>query len=146
TIVRIGREGIDEGGRALDNGATGIIMPRVHDAADAERLVNICKYAPVGNRSWGGPAPQLNFPPRPDPQLMEKANGSTLAIALIESIEGVKNANAIAATNGLDAIFIGAIDLSVEMGLAGEVTNHKVVESIRECVKAARKNGIFVGL
>src|SRR5690554_5721271 len=117
TIVRLGREAIYDGSRALDNGATGIIMPRVHNSTDAARLVEICKYAPIGNRSWGGPSPHLNFPPRPDPHLMIKANAQTLAIALIESVDGVANAEDITSTKGLDAIFIGAVDLSVELGL-----------------------------
>lgn len=145
-IVRLGREAIHDAGRALDNGASGIIMPRVHSGADAERLVKLCKYAPVGERSWGGPSPHLGFPARPGVELMERANRATMAIALIESIEGVANVEAIVATPGLDAIFIGAIDLSIEMGRSGDVTSPDVIASVSRCVSAARGGDIHVGL
>jgi 2-keto-3-deoxy-L-rhamnonate aldolase RhmA len=145
-IVRLGRNSIHEGSRLLDNGAAGIVMPRVHNAADAERLVSLCKYPPLGVRSWGGPSPHLDFPATPSAELMIRANESTLAIAMIESVDGVKNAREIAETPGLDAILIGAIDLSVEMGLSGDVTHASIVGDIARCTKIALEHKLLVGL
>lgn len=145
-LVRLCRESIHEGTRALDNGASGVVMPRVNEAADARRLVELCKYTPVGNRSWGGPSPHLGFPSKPTAELMSRANRETWAVAMIESIRGVANVEEIAATPGLDAIFIGAVDLSTEMGYHGEVTHPEVVADVGRCASIIAAHGLKVGL
>lgn len=145
-LVRLGRNSIHDGSRLLDNGAAGIVMPRVHNAEDAARLVSLCKYPPLGVRSWGGPSPHLDFPAAPSTELMARANASTLAVAMIESVDGVKHAREIAATPGLDAILIGAIDLSVEMGLGGDVTHASIISDIARCASIAREHKLLVGL
>jgi len=145
-LVRLCRDSIHEGCRALDNGASGVVMPRVNDAADARRLVELCKYKPVGNRSWGGPSPHLGFPAKPSEALMSRANRETWAVAMIESISGVANVEEIAATPGLDAVFIGAVDLSTEMGYHGDVTHPDVVADIGRCAEIIAAHGLKVGL
>lgn len=145
-LVRLGRDEIHDGSRLLDNGAGGIVMPRVQNRGDAERLVSFCKYPPIGTRSWGGPSPHLGFPQAPASSLMTLANERSLTVAMVESISGLERVEEIASTPGLDAIFIGAIDLSVELGLGGEITAPSVVEAVGRCASTALKQGLLVGL
>lgn len=145
-LVRLGRDEIHDGSRLLDNGAGGIVMPRVQNRGDAERLVSLCKYPPIGTRSWGGPSPHLGFPPAPASSLMSLANERSLAVAMVESISGLDRVEEIASTPGLNAIFVGAIDLSVELGLGGDVTAPSLVQAVSHCVSIALKHGLLVGL
>lgn len=145
-IVRLGKGSIHEASRLLDNGVQGIVMPHVDTAAEAAQLVALCKYAPVGTRSWGGPSPQLRFPQFPAAALMEEANDLTLAIAMVESAAGLEDAERIAATPGLDGIFVGAIDLSIDLGRAGDAAHPEVSAAVARVVAAARAAGIRVGL
>lgn len=145
-VVRLAKTSIGEASRLLDNGVHGIIMPHVDTPEEAAHFVELCKYAPQGRRSWGGPAPQLGFPQFPAASLMEDANGLTLAVAMIESRQGVDEADRIAATPGLDGVFVGAVDLSIDLGQSGNVTHPDVVSAVDRVVSAAKRNGLHAGL
>jgi len=117
-LVRVANQGADTILQALDAGAIGIIAPHVTSRADAEALVRAAKYAPEGQRGmcpqiraarFGGYAVWNDYWPI--------ANEETLVIALIEDPEGMAQVDAIAATPGVDAIWIGTADLGQAMGL-----------------------------
>ncbi len=94
--------------KALDAGAMGIICPMVNSAAEAAEFVSYMRYPPDGQRSWG--------PARASVAMggySTQANGEVLAIAMIETARGVENLDAIAATPGLDGIYIGPADLTL---------------------------------
>src|SRR3974377_2538572 len=57
-IVRVCRGAIDEGTRALDNGALGIVVPHVDTADEGRQLVSAFRFHPLGRRhTAGGRAP-----------------------------------------------------------------------------------------
>lgn len=98
-------------GRALDAGAAGIIVPLVNSAEDAAAAVAAAKYPPEGVRSYGPMRSGLRIGPK-----IDKANADTLVLAMIETPEGIANADAIAAVPGIDGLYIGPTDLAIALG------------------------------
>ena len=105
--------------KALDFGAYGIIVPLINTAADAAAAVAACRYPPVGMRS-SGPLRAAHYG---GANYQAEANGEIVVLAMIETKEGLANLDAICATPGLDAVYIGPADLSYALGLAPRADN-----------------------
>lgn len=99
-------------GQALDAGAEGVIAPLIETAEQAAEVVAAGRYPPHGERSGGGVRPlKDNFA-----AYYTAANERTVIGVMIETERGVQNADAIAATPGLDLVFIGTGDLALSLG------------------------------
>lgn len=98
-------------GKALDAGAVGIIVPLVNTAEDAAAAVRAAKYPPHGDRSYGPMRSALRVGPVP-----AEADATTLVFAMIETPAGLENVEAIAATPGLDGVYVGPSDLALAVG------------------------------
>ena len=145
-IVRVCAGAIDEATRLLDNGALGIVVPHVDTAKQAQRIADAFHYPPAGHRSWGGPPPVYGYLP-PDVADAQKAiNAEVLTIAMIESPEGVENADDIAAVDGIDVLLIGSFDLTSELGIAGQMGHPKLIEAYATVAAACRKHGKVLGM
>ena len=126
--------------KALDLGAYGIIVPLVNTAEEAAKAVAACRYPPVGMRS-SGPVRAVHYG---GADYVAKANDEIVVMAMIETKEGLANLDAICATPGLDAVYIGPADLSFALGLAPRGDNPDPLH-IATCDKirdAAHKHGI----
>jgi 2-keto-3-deoxy-L-rhamnonate aldolase RhmA len=98
-------------GSALDAGVHGVIVPMISSAEAAASVVAASRFPPHGRRSGGGARPMANF------AAYRAATAQHLVAAvMIETAEGVETCEAIAATPGLDMIFIGPSDLSLALG------------------------------
>ncbi|MCG8378983.1 MAG: aldolase/citrate lyase family protein [Proteobacteria bacterium] len=129
--------------KALDIGAAGIIVPQVHNSAQAKEIIQHCKYAPTGDRGIGiGRAHKygLEFE-----RYLEKANEETAVILQAESCEAVDNINDIANLKGVDAILIGPYDLSASLGMPGEINHPGVQSAIDEIISACQKADVSMG-
>src|SRR6202012_5269643 len=98
--------------RALDLGAAGVILPLIDNAGEAARAVEACRYPPHGKRSFGAIRAELIMGSAAPEEL-----GDALCFAMIETREGLDNLYAIAATPGLDGLYIGPSDLSLALGM-----------------------------
>ena len=145
-IVRVCAGALDEGTRALDNGALGIVVPHVDTAKEARRIAEAFRYPPVGHRSWGGPPAAYGFQPPPVAEAQKALNDEILVVAMIESPEAVANADAIAAVDGIDVLLIGTSDLTAEMGVSGQLGHPDVIAAYQTVIDAARKHGKFAGM
>jgi 2-keto-3-deoxy-L-rhamnonate aldolase RhmA len=145
-IVRVCSGALDEGTRALDNGALGIVVPHVDTAKEARRIAEAFHYPPAGHRSWGGPPAIYGFQPPPAVDAQKAVNAEILVVAMIESPESVANADAIAATEGIDVLLIGTSDLTAELGISGQIGHPRVVDAYQKVIDAARKHGKFMGM
>jgi 2-keto-3-deoxy-L-rhamnonate aldolase RhmA len=145
-IVRVCAGALDEGTRALDNGALGIVVPHVDTAKEARRIADAFHYPPDGHRSWGGPPAAYGYQPPSAAEAQSALNKEILVVAMIESPEGVENAGDIAAVDGIDVLLMGTSDLTAEMGLSGQLGHPKVVEAYQAIIDAARKYGKFAGM
>jgi 4-hydroxy-2-oxoheptanedioate aldolase len=121
-IVRVPHGDIENIKRALDAGAWGILAPMVDSAADAERVVAAAKFPPLGRRSFGSAWAGLTL----DMSMAEyrrEANTQTLAIVQLESRTALENLPAILDVPGIDAVFVGPIDLAISLGLEPDPEN-----------------------
>jgi 4-hydroxy-2-oxoheptanedioate aldolase len=126
--------------KALDLGAYGILVPLINTAEDAAKAVAACRYPPVGMRS-SGPVRAVHYG---GADYVANANNEIVVMGMIETKEGLANLDAICATPGLDAVYIGPADLSFALGMAPRADNpdplHMATcDKIRE---AAHKHGI----
>ncbi len=145
-IVRVCADAIDEGTRALDNGAMGIVVPHVNTAKQARRMAEAFRYPPLGHRSWGGPPAIYGFCPPSVAEAQAAINDEILLCAMIETPEAVANARDIAATAGIDALLIGTSDLSTEMGVPGQIGHEKVQQAYADVLAACRKENKILGM
>lgn len=131
-------------GRALDAGAAGVIVPLIDTAEEAAAAVAAARYPPAGFRSYGPMRSSLRIGPAP-----AVANASTVVLAMVETPLGLANVEAIAATPGLDGIYIGPSDLTLAVG--GESPSDPAVapqfdEALVRIREACEANGIAAGI
>jgi 4-hydroxy-2-oxoheptanedioate aldolase len=112
-VVRVGWNEPAAIMKALDFGASAVIVPLINNAQEARKAVSACRYPPMGDRS-SGPVRALQIH---GPDYFEKANDDILLMAMIETKEGLSNLEEICATPGIDAIYIGPADLSYALGM-----------------------------
>jgi 4-hydroxy-2-oxoheptanedioate aldolase len=145
--ARVPYNNFKEIGRALDLGAYGIIVPLVNTAAEAEAAVQAAKYPPRGNRSYGPIRGALYS----GGDYFGGADRETALIVMIETKDGVENAEAILGVDGVDGCYIGPSDLSIAHGVAPNVGTAEqldpvVEEAIARVVAAGRATGKIVGM
>ncbi len=145
-IVRICSGALSEGTWALDNGALGLVVPHVDTSEQARELVNAFRFAPMGHRSTGGTNAQFGYRPPAAAEAQKILNAEILIIPMIETPLAVENADAIAAIDGIDALLIGTNDLSLEMGIPGEVGHERFNAAYAPVGAACMRHGKVLGL
>ncbi len=145
-LVRLPGNDAELIGRVLDLGAMGVIVPQVESADDARRAVSAALYPPLGCRSVSSTLPVLAYRSFPVMEAAEQINRQILVAAMIESEKGLNHCEEIAAVQGLDLLFIGAHDLSVQMGLTSPADSARLNHCIGKVVQAAKRHGKAVGL
>lgn len=134
-------------GQALDVGADVIISPMVNTRKDAEILIKASKYPPLGSRSWGGyAASRASGMTQAD--YLAKANRLTFAMAMIETQEALDNLDEIAATPGLDGLFVGPNDLAISLAKGSGADPHgdQAKAAMQRIVAAAKKHDLVPGI
>lgn len=129
----------------LDVGAQTLMIPMVETAAQAQALVRAMRYPPHGIRGVGG---GLTRATRWDAvaNYLHIAHEELCLIVQVESRLGVENVAAIAAVEGVDAVFIGPADLSIGLGHAGNPGHPEVQERIKHAVDATLAAGKACGI
>jgi len=132
--------------RVLDGGALGVVVPHVDDAETARKMVDNCRYPPVGHRSVTGRLPQFGFAPVPLAESTRLVNEATLLVVMLETPTAVENCEDIAAVDGVDVLLMGTNDLCMEMGIPGQVGDPRIAGIFERVVAACRANGKWAGL
>jgi 2-keto-3-deoxy-L-rhamnonate aldolase RhmA len=145
-LVRVCTDALDEGTRALDNGAQGIIVPHVDTPELAQRVASAFRFPPEGHRSWGGPVASYGFVPPAHDVAQQEINREVMIVGMIETEQALDNVDAIAATPGIDVLFIGTSDLTADMGIAGQIGHERVVAAYAAVIAACRKHGKYAGV
>lgn len=125
-------------GRLLDCGAGGIIAPRIDTADAARTVVEACRFPPRGRRSQLAMVPQLGMRPTPATILNPALDAATIVQVILETPEGIAQADAIAALDGVDIIAIGANDLTAEVGVPGQYGHPLVRGAVSAAATACR--------
>ncbi len=147
-VVRIPVGDFSGASRVLDFGADAVIAPMINTAADARALVAATKFPPLGERSWV-PHRALTLSGTSDIKAyLRQANELTLTFAMIETQTALDNAEAIAATAGIDALFVGPWDLSIALSSGADVNPNApaVGRALDRVLAAAGKAGKIAGL
>ena len=144
-IVRVPSKEYHHIARAADMGAEGVMLPMVSSAEEARHIVNCLKYTPDGGRGVALQVAHDRYRPGPVTEKFAAANKRTTLFCQIETAEGVKNAEAIAATPGVDCLWVGHFDLSVSLGVPGNFGSKTFTDAIDRVVAAARKHKKALG-
>lgn len=143
-IVRVPGHGQEAIAAALDSGARGVLVPRVSTAEQARAIARAAHYPPEGERGVG-PGRAAGYGYR-IPDYLARANSEILVAVQVETAEGLANVDQIAATEGVDVIFVGPGDLSVSIGALGPAGAGRLVEAIETIIKAALAHGKVAGI
>ncbi len=142
-LVRVGDVDAYMVKQALDAGARGILVPLVGSEAQARSAVAFAKYPPDGVRGIAA-APASRYGKELGAYL-RRANAETLVGVQIETREALEHLEAIAAVDGVDLLFVGPQDLTLNLGLLDDRKNPKVREAMARVVDACERHGKVPG-
>jgi 2-keto-3-deoxy-L-rhamnonate aldolase RhmA len=129
--------------RALDRGAYGVLVPLVSNAEQARAAVAAAKYPPEGIRGVAGT--RVNRFGTDLADYFAQWNSQVLVMVQVETIEALENVDAIAATPGVDVLFIGPNDLSASMGLFRQFDHPEYLQAVDRVLKAAARHSVAAG-
>ena len=144
-IVRIASDDVSVIKPVLDLGVNGIMVPDVRTADAAREIVAQTRFAPEGKRGIGGSVRASRY--GLDKCYFPNGPAEPIVIVLqIESQEGLDNITQIAAVDGVDAVFIGPMDLSAQLGHRGKPEAPEVRKPIEEGLTKAKLAGAITGI
>ena len=144
-IVRIASADADAVKFVMDSGAAGVMFPYVANADEAARCVQMMKYPPTGARGVAQIIRATNYGRNWQGYLAE-ANEQSLVIVQIETPDAADKADEIAAVPGVDVLFVGPMDLSVNLGHPGDFTPSTFIQHLKNVVQACERHGKTAGI
>jgi 4-hydroxy-2-oxoheptanedioate aldolase len=130
--------------KILDAGAYGVICPMINTRAEAEALVQACKYPPRGYRSFGPVRASLYG----GADYADRANDDLLVMPMIETANALKNLDEILSVPGVDAVYVGPADLSLALGSKPRLdqTDAAIVKAQRDILEVCKRHGVVAGI
>ena len=144
-IIRTGVHSDDDLPRLLSMGANGLMIPHVENPESIRRVIARIKFPPLGQRELETVNADADFGLMPLGDYLQFANDETFVIAQVESVEAIEHAEEIASIEGVDVVFVGPGDLSLNMGIPGQVKHARVVEAIKRVVQACKSTNAVCG-
>lgn len=141
-LVRVPNASAESIQGALDNGAGGVIVPRLRSAEEARHVVSCARFFPHGRRGVNHMVRAAKYSLEPVADYLAAAEASTRVIVQIETAEALECVEEIAATPGLNELFIGPYDLSQSLGIPGQVLDERLMAAGRRVLAAVRANGL----
>lgn len=145
SIVRIEANDPPRFKRVLDLGASGVMVPYVSTVEEAEQAVASMRYPPRGIRGVAklnrGSAFGVEFD-----EYFSRAHELLTTVVQIETPEAINNIDDIAAVDGVDVLFVGPLDLSVNLGITEQFDHSTFIEACNKVVAAAKKAGKAAGI
>lgn len=132
--------------RILDAGAMGIMVPRVETREQVERIVEYTHYPPVGVRGCSVPKGHNDFLPQNVWEFTEQANRENMIILQIERKKAVENIEDLVSVEGVDAVVLGPVDLSLSMGMREKDHLAALEPYIQQVLDAALKHNVPCGI
>lgn len=144
-VVRVPSKDSDLIKRVLDFGAAGVMAPMINDAKEAAEFVKRLKYPPLGCRGMTGSSRASSYG-YDFKTYYREANAMIAAIVQIETAEAVANIEDIAAVPGVDVLFVGHSDLSLDLGCFEQFDAPAMLEAERRVIAACAKHGKIAGM
>lgn len=145
-IVRVPQVEYPFVSRALDCGAKGIIVPRVNTPEQVRDIVSWVRYPPHGIRGFADTLAQTEGKAISAADFIANAMRDTLIVIQIERKEAVENLDAMLAIEGVDVACMGCFDLSIDLGVPGEMNAPSMREAIGKVVDSAARHKIASGI
>jgi len=131
--------------KPLDAGAAGILVPMINTAEEAQEVVNHAKYPPTGNRGAALRRPHSLYAKVNAGEYLEQTNNNNFIAVQAETTTSIENINEIASVEGVDCIFVGPFDLSVSLGIPGQINHPDEVQAIEKVIDACKKHNKVAG-
>ena len=144
-IVRVPSREYHHIARAMDMGAEGLMLPMVGNVDEVRHIVNSMKYHPQGKRGVALQVAHDRYRPGAVADKFTAANTRTTLFCQIETAEGVENAEAMAAIDGVDCLWVGHFDLSVSLGIPGQFDHKDFKRAIERTIAATKKHKKALG-
>lgn len=128
--------------QALDGGAQGIMLPRVTGAAEVHECLGMMKYPPAGRRGSVMARGHTEFRSGPLLEAMEHANQETMLVVQVETARAVERLDEILSVPGVDVALVGPNDLSVALGVGGQMESPVLAEAIEQTIAACRRHDV----
>lgn len=132
--------------RLLDQGAQGIILPRVEDPAILEDALSWLRYPPIGKRGYGINATMIEYESAGLPAVVEHQNSQVLAVVQFESAAAIERADELLSVPGLDVVMVGPADLSISLGVAGDWEHPLLIDAIQHIIEKCNRWGVVPGI
>ena len=147
-MVRAADASYHEIGRILDQAPDGLFVPRIRSRAEAEQVVRTAKYAPLGQRGLGGSTcptgKYMGWPTVVDQ--IEFVNANLVVGIQIETAEALADLDGILSVPGIDVAVVGNDDLSMGMGIPGQLDNPLYLEAVMKVIAACGRHGVLPGI
>lgn len=127
--------------RCFEAGSSGVMAAQIFTAKQAEEFVKWSKFAPRGCRGLNTGGWDARFTMTPAAEFARKANEESFVAIQIETLQSVEECEAIAAIDGVDALFVGPADLSQSLGVTGQFFDEKCLAAIDRVAAACRNAG-----
>lgn len=143
-VVRIANADHKEIQRAADCGAQALIVPCLRSVDEFKKVIALGKYPPLGNRGFikgrGCGFGNQAWAAGDLPSFMANSNEKLMLLPQCETVESLEHIEEIAALEGIDGIFIGPFDLSIDMGMPGQWDNPKFIAALERIIAACKAN------
>ena len=140
SLLRVNRGGYSNYIRGFEVDCTGLIIPQIESLADAKQIEEFTKFPPIGKRGLDGGNNDGKYTKLNMHDYIEQANQERLVIYQVETPEVMKDIEAIAEMQGVDALFFGPGDYSLTRGVPGQMDHPDVVAARKKVAEVARKN------
>lgn len=138
-LVRVGDGSPSTVGSVLDTGVDGIVLPHVGSVEEARAAVVAGRYPPEGDRSLNPYVRASGY--RAEEDFAARANDTVAVIVMVEGPDGIAALSEIATVEGIDAVFVGPVDLSASLGLVGQPEHPQVIDKVREILRTVAALG-----
>jgi 2-keto-3-deoxy-L-rhamnonate aldolase RhmA len=145
-IVRVGEVQYTLCARLLDQGAQGIILPRVEDVKTLEEALSWLRFPPEGKRGYGVNPTMIDYEVRSFPEIIEHQNRSMLAVVQFESVKAVQSADEMLSLKGVDVMMVGPADLSISLGIPGQFDHPLLIETVDRLIEQCNRHGVVPGI
>ena len=144
-IVRMPSKDYHHIARAMDMGVEGLMLPMVGNVDEVRHILDSMKYHPMGKRGVALQIAHDHYRPGAVADKFTAANKRSTFFCLIETAEGVENAEKMAAIDGVDCLWVGHFDLSVSLGIPGQFDHRDFKKAMDKIINAAKKHKKSLG-
>jgi 4-hydroxy-2-oxoheptanedioate aldolase len=144
-IVRIDNLSRPKVQRILDAGAAGIMFPQIQSSLEADGVIRMMYYPPRGERGMAKMVRATGFG-RYANEYIADVEKNLVGVIQIETLNALQNIDGVAATEGVDVLFVGPSDLSLSLGIFGQLGHPLYQQAIKDVAAAAKKHGKATGV